>query len=332
MFAVVIAIIATGRGLTTLDNGGWFIDNKTTTTTTPAVTTSPPVTTVAPQTVTPFETTAPPPETEIPETTTPPPTAPPQTTSPPPPVTPSNTFSLPSAFADEYDNEWAFFLINKDNPIPENYSFSTRIVSGDYRFDSRAADYAIQMLADAKADGVDLLIVSAYRTVERQRENYNREVRKYIDAGYTEADAHFRTSQEIAPPGASEHNAGLALDILDRSANLSESFDRTKEFAWLAENSWRYGFILRYPKGKTHITGIIYEPWHYRFVGVKRAYEITQSGLCLEEFFESLNVPEPEPPVSLHEPPVSLREPDVGGGVLDAPPDEISDIDNWDVT
>jgi len=320
MFAVVIAIIATGRGLTTMDNGGWFIENKTTTTTkTPAVTTSPPVTTIAPQTTTaPPETTAPPPETEIPEITT----TPPQT-APPPPVTPSNAFSLPSIHDDEYDNEWAFFLINKDNPIPDNYTFSTRTVSGDYRFDSRAADYAIQMLADAKADGVDLRVVSAYRTVERQRENYNREVRKYIDAGYTEADAHFRTSREIAPPGASEHNAGLALDILDRSAILHEGFDQTNEFRWLIDNSWRYGFILRYPEGKTHITGIIYEPWHYRFVGVKRAFEITESGLCLEEFFESLNIPEP---------PVSLREPDVGGDVLDAPPDEISDIDNWDVT
>ena len=192
------------------------------------------------------------------------------------------------------DNKWAMFLVNKNNPLPMDYDSrieTTMIFESwrEYYLDSRAAEYFEDMLNAAKEDGIDLLVVSAYRTIEYQQQNFDNSVQDRIDnRGMTYDEAYADTLAEVALPGESEHNAGLALDIMSEEYTSMEDdgFENTEAFRWLDENAHKYGFILRYPKGKQEITGIIYEPWHYRFVGIYYANEIKQSGLCLEEYYE----------------------------------------------
>ncbi len=191
------------------------------------------------------------------------------------------------------DNKWAMFLVNKNNPLPSDYDsrIETRVVFESWReylLDVRAADYLEDMIAAAKEDGIDLLVVSAYRTIEYQQQNFDKSVQDRIDRGMTQEEAYADTLAEVALPGESEHNAGLALDIMvEEYQNMDDDgFEDTEAFAWLDKHAAEYGFILRYPKGKQDVTGIIYEPWHYRFVGLYYANEIKKSGLCLEEYYE----------------------------------------------
>ncbi|MEG0614864.1 MAG: M15 family metallopeptidase [Oscillospiraceae bacterium] len=190
----------------------------------------------------------------------------------------------------EIDNDWAFFLVNQSHLLDENYSIDTTTVYESYmkfKMDSRMADYMLKMLADAKKDGINLTICSAYRSLEKQKSLFNNDVEKYKNQGYSKEEAYAMTAKNVAIPGQSEHQTGLAADILsDEFSSLSEKFDTSKAFKWLDENAYKYGFILRYPKDKTEITGISYEPWHYRFVGLYHAKEIKNSGKCLEEYFQ----------------------------------------------
>ena len=209
-------------------------------------------------------------------------------------VTETTAATEPEPEEDEnIDNKWAMFLVNKNNPLPQDYDsrIDTRVVFESWReyyLDVRAADYLEDMIAAAKEDGIDLLVVSAYRTIEYQQQNFDKSVQDRIDGGMTEEEAYADTLAEVALPGESEHNAGLALDIMvEEYQNMDDDgFEDTEAFAWLDKHAAEYGFILRYPKGKQEITGIIYEPWHYRFVGLYYANEIKKSGLCLEEYYE----------------------------------------------
>jgi D-alanyl-D-alanine carboxypeptidase len=190
----------------------------------------------------------------------------------------------------EIDHEWALFLVNQNNPLSQDYSIETKTVYESYmkfKMDSRIADYMIQMISDAKKDGISLIICSAYRSYEKQKAIFDNDVKSYQAQGYSYEDAYAMTAKNVAIPGQSEHATGLAADVLsDECPSLSEKFENTKAFAWLSENAYKYGFILRYPKNKTDITGINYEPWHYRFVGLYHAKKIKDSGLCLEEYIE----------------------------------------------
>ncbi len=194
------------------------------------------------------------------------------------------------------DNAWAMFLVNKNNPLPADYDsmIDTEVVFEswrEYELDARAADYLKRMVADAKEDGIDLLVVSAYRTIEYQQQNFDNSVKDRMDnKGMTYDEAYADTLNEVALPGESEHNAGLALDIMceEYQSMDDDGFENTDAFKWLDEHAHEYGFILRYPKDKYNVTNIIYEPWHYRFVGVYYANEIKQSGLCLEEYYQSM--------------------------------------------
>lgn len=190
------------------------------------------------------------------------------------------------------DNKWAMFLVNKQNPLPDNYDsiIETELVyegDRDGYVDKRAAKYAKDMFAAALEDGIDLWVVSSYRTIQYQQDNFDRSVQQRMDNGMTYDDAYADTLREVAMPGESEHNAGLAMDIMSAEYTSMDDagFENTKAFAWLDEHAAEYGFILRYPKNKESVTEIIYEPWHYRFVGVYYANEIKKSGLCLEEYF-----------------------------------------------
>jgi len=185
----------------------------------------------------------------------------------------------------ENNSSWALYLINQAHPLADDFDVTAKKVSGTYSMDVRCADYMISMIADAKSAGINLNIVSAYRSLDKQTANFNADVKKYEGQGMTHDEAYKETAKNIAIPGQSEHNAGLAADILSNDyTSLDSGFENTKAFSWLNENAYKYGFILRYPKDKTDITLINYEPWHYRFVGVEYAKKIKDSGLCLEEY------------------------------------------------
>ena len=143
------------------------------------------------------------------------------------------------------------------------------------------------MLEAAEEDGVNLTICSPYRDLEYQQMLFNRKIERYMKRGMSYMEAYQLSSQAVTVPGASEHQIGLALDIVCNDyMSLDEGFGDTKAGKWLATNSCRFGFILRYPEGKENITGIEYEPWHFRYVGKAAATVIMEQGISLEEFWE----------------------------------------------
>lgn len=187
----------------------------------------------------------------------------------------------------DIDSDYAYFLVNRDIPLPDDYSIETDYIQGSYELEVTAAYYCRQMIEAAANDGIDLKILSAYRTVKYQQKLFDRNVKSRMESGMTYDEAYADVLINIAVPGTSEHNAGLAVDIVTtHDWDTYEGFEDTEEFAWLQEHAHEYGFILRYLKGKEDITGYIYEPWHYRFIGVKYALDIKESGLCLEEYFD----------------------------------------------
>ncbi len=182
---------------------------------------------------------------------------------------------------------WSLTLANKNAYIPIDYMPDLVTISGGKQVDERIAEDVENMLQAAKEDGVRLNIVSAYRSVEKQRRLFDKKVRKYKGKGMDLSEATEEASRSVAIPGTSEHQLGLALDILGSGyGSLNEGFGDSEAGRWLADHCAEYGFILRYPAGKEDVTGIIYEPWHFRYVGTPYAQEITDAGLTLEEYLE----------------------------------------------
>jgi len=177
-----------------------------------------------------------------------------------------------------------------DNPLPEDFEVGElETVQGNYKLDIRAASYAREMIADAKEDGITLQLCSSYRARSLQQTLFDNKYNYYISNGWNEADAYAKTATIIAIPGTSEHQTGLCMDVVTPSYQvLDAGYAETDAAKWLAANAYKYGFILRYPKDKQEITKIIFEPWHYRFVGIENAKLIKDSGLCLEEYLETL--------------------------------------------
>ena len=173
----------------------------------------------------------------------------------------------------EERNQWNLILVNPENAIPDGYTVETAATRDGQEVDARIRDSLEEMLADCEEAGGTPYICSAVRTRETQEYLYDRAVNK----------------NDTALPGHSEHECGLAVDVIERESlswgdPLIDKQEETKTQMWLMENCADYGFILRYPRDKEAITGIIYEPWHYRYVGKEYAAEIMQSGKCLEEF------------------------------------------------
>ena len=184
-------------------------------------------------------------------------------------------------------DDWRLVLINKQNSIPEDYTFQLGTIRGSMQCDKRILEDLLAMLEAAEGDGVNLTICSPYRDLEYQQMLFNRKIKRYMNRGMSYMEAYQLSSQAVTVPGASEHQIGLALDIVCNSyMSLDEGFGDTKAGKWLAANSCRFGFILRYPKGKEDITGIEYEPWHFRYVGKTAAPVIMEQGITLEEFWE----------------------------------------------
>ena len=207
----------------------------------------------------------------------------------------SETSSLPETSSEtEIPSEKEYgtlILVNPWNHIPDDYVPDLEQVQGKYNLDKKAAESARNLLAAAKKAGYNMQLCSAYRTVEKSAELYKRKVNEFIGYGYSEENAKIEAAKWVAPPGTSEHHTGLAMDLVSSDywsyySDLEHDYEKFDSFKWMYENCAQFGFILRYPKDKQDITGITYEPWHYRFVGVEAATYIMENGLCLEEYLE----------------------------------------------
>ena len=180
-------------------------------------------------------------------------------------------------------------LANPWNYIPDDYTVNLKKIDANHQVAEEAYPDLEQMLTDCKAAGCAPVVCSSYRTQEYQEFLYNRKINRLLYAGLSKEEAQKQAGTVVAVPGTSEHQLGLALDIIDNSNwNLDQSQEKTKTQQWLMEHSWEYGWILRYPNGKTEITGIIYEPWHYRYVGKEIAAELHDLDMCLEEYLQML--------------------------------------------
>ena len=180
----------------------------------------------------------------------------------------------------EMQEDWALTLVDRDHPLPENYAVTDLVdLKGGQQVDRRIYPALQAMFDAARAAGCQLFVRSGYRTRKKQEQLLYDRYKEYLGKGYTDEAARAEALKWVAWPGTSEHEAGLGVDI-----NASSGSSKEKVYAWLAENAWRYGFILRYPEDKIHITGINNEPWHYRYVGTAAAEEMKRTGLCLEEY------------------------------------------------
>lgn len=196
--------------------------------------------------------------------------------------------SIPEAM-EIREPEWNLLLVNPWTPLPQDFSVELAELKNGRCVDERIYQDLQDMLADARAEGLSPVICSAYRTNTQQQMLYGNKIKRLELEGYSQEEAQQKAGTVVAVPGTSEHETGLALDIVAESYQvLTEDQENTAEQQWLMKNAHRYGFILRYPKGKSEITGICYEPWHYRYVGQEAAKVIYEEGLCLEEYLEQL--------------------------------------------
>lgn len=183
----------------------------------------------------------------------------------------------------KFDEEkWYLTFVNKNYVLPGNYKpqLSETLFRTYCQLDVRCAPYYIEMYNAALKEGCYLTPFSGYRRISTQKSNFENEMQIYLKKGYTFDEAYNKAATNILPPGTSEHNLGLAMDIV----SINHNFDKSKEFKWLMEHAAEYGFILRYPADKTDITGVQYEPWHWRYVGKEAATEIMSKGITLEEY------------------------------------------------
>ncbi len=179
--------------------------------------------------------------------------------------------------------DWKIRLVNEKNPLPEDFSVELANIDNTKKFDRRAIKYLKEMLEDMNKQSItNVWIQSAYRSIEYQRGLYQKSINKYLKMGKSKEESEELTKKYINKPGTSEHNLGLAVDFND----VEEGFENTKAYKWLQENASIYGFILRYPKDKEEITGIEYEPWHWRYIGQEHAQKINEQSLCLEEYLQ----------------------------------------------
>lgn len=201
---------------------------------------------------------------------------------------------LPSSSVPTFtdDDRWMLRIANYENVLPTDFTVETGLITPAFArdqgmsFDARAVGDLNAMLAAANADGVNLLVISCFRTITRQTNLYNAEVQKWLNQGYSDADAKTKAGTIVAVPGTSDHNLGLAVDL----NSVEESFENTRQFLWLQEHAAEYGFVMRYPKDKQDITKIIYEPWHYRYVGKEHAVKMNSLNMCLEEYVKYLGI------------------------------------------
>ena len=185
------------------------------------------------------------------------------------------------------EKETLFMLVNPWNPLPDNYEPQLVFLGDGIYMDERAAGPLTKMLQACLADGYMSVPISGYRTQEYQQELFDNKVERLLRDGWPEDRVYEEAAKSVAVPGTSEHQLGLAMDILDvNNPNLDITQEWTNAQRWLMKHCTEYGFILRYPNGSTDITGIIYEPWHYRYVGKATAAAVSASGQVFEEYLQ----------------------------------------------
>lgn len=184
---------------------------------------------------------------------------------------------------------WNLVLVNWEHPLPTDFAVPelTQLRNG-HAIDSRAYPALQDMIDAARAAGLQPFICSSFRTWEAQESLYKKEVQNWLARGYIQEEAEARAAMWVARPGTSEHQLGLSVDIVDMSYQiLDQGQEDTPVQRWLMAHCAEYGFILRYPTEKSDLTGVNYEPWHYRYVGVEAAKAIMENGLCLEEYLSA---------------------------------------------
>lgn len=184
-------------------------------------------------------------------------------------------------------SKWNMILVNEEYPLDDSFQVELADLEDEYQVDARIVEDAKEMLKAGRDEGMNLAICSAYRDNDKQKSVFNQTIFDWLEQDYSYLDAYNETKKSVALPGTSEHATGLALDIVSSDyPELDEKQANTKEAKWLADHCAEYGFILRFPPEKADVTGIIYEPWHYRYVGKKAAKEIMKEGITLEEYYE----------------------------------------------
>ena len=188
-------------------------------------------------------------------------------------------------------SDWKYVLANELHMLPKDFEVELEKTYNGQRVDRRMRGELEAMIDAAKKDGHHLMICSSYRDYKKQDQLMDESIAKFVRRGLSYKDAFFKTKEQIALTGASEHHTGLAVDIVGKNhQSLDESQADTKEAKWLAEHAAEYGFILRYPKEKENITMISFESWHYRYVGKEAAEYMKEKNLCLEEFIELVQI------------------------------------------
>lgn len=191
---------------------------------------------------------------------------------------------LPWKHYADTEHGWKLILVNKDNYIPKDYKVKLLTLSNGKKVDARIYPKLQEMFDAARASGINLHVAEGYRSEEEQEDMMEEKIESFIEEGKSEGEAKKLARKWVALPGTSEHQLGLAVDINSRISTPSGPL-----YSWLANNSYKYGFILRYPPNKVSITGVKYEPWHFRYVGKSAAAEIHKQGICLEEYIEELD-------------------------------------------
>ena len=189
----------------------------------------------------------------------------------------------------EAEAPWNLRLISAAHPLPEDFTVPELTqLRNNQAIDTRVYPALQQMMDDARAAGLQPLICSSYRTRATQERLFQNKIDRLVKQGYSREEAELLAAEWVARPGTSEHEAGLAVDIVDTNYQiLDEQQEQTPVQQWLMAHCADYGFILRYPLDKSDLTSIGYEPWHYRYVGEEAAKEIMEQGICLEEHLES---------------------------------------------
>lgn len=191
--------------------------------------------------------------------------------------------------------DWNLVLVNRENQLAEEIVMELYLTESGYQIDSRIQEPYLQLMEAGKAAGMDFTMISGYRSIEQQQTNYDVNYQNYLASGLSEEEARTKTEEYIALPNASEHITGLAVDItstalanLEGNSGLFPDLENYPEGLWLKENAPKFGFVLRYPKEKGAITGINFEPWHFRYVGIENAMYMTEKNLTLEEYIAIL--------------------------------------------
>lgn len=197
---------------------------------------------------------------------------------------PSISSTTKSQSQNKSQTDWKLLLVNRWNPIPDDFEVSLVKLKNGESVDKRIYSDLQAMFDQARTAGLYPIVSSGYRTTEVQQSMFNEKFEDFKSQGYSKIKAESMTEKWVAVPGTSEHQIGLAIDVASENNQNNAAVQK-----WLLENSYKYGFILRYPSDKTDITGTNYEPWHYRYVGKETATAIYNSGLCFEEYLKTLN-------------------------------------------